>query len=1131
MTQQQNECIAYFSTLCEELFNPKSPSEREEVQKILEASFPTFSSSDTTSTAKILNIDNVPSFGIVTPTDTANALRIMLENSPNPYVQTFSLSRLKQLVMAQFTIFDRETKIQLRTFLLQYAYVHPDLQPFVITQLGSVLALLTRFGWLDVEEYQNVYKDMAQFLQASNDHRIVGLQILSVIVQDINSTSIPRYSAKFRKAAVGLRDSQLLDIFTNAYQTLEGLLTRTIPFEKADQENRTKDVTLDLLLKCLSYDFAGNSLDETGEDTSMIQIPVSWRPIFERDDFIASMFKAYAEFPLPCACKAMECLVQIAAARKALFSTEDQRNLFVNSLMQGIRDIILTSKNLNDSDCYNGFCRLLHRFRTTAPLNEMADKPDYIEWIELVANFTLTAFQTNYFMPTGTSCFHLLSFWSRIVQSMAYYQQLDETVVQKLQKKMLTLTITFITNFLDTVSTRIEEMWDDPLEDEDALIESLFMLGQMARCKYEKSCAALVEIFDPITAHYEEVINQASIGSISEESLKEALKIFEVKFTWLVYIMGVFVGNRPPYLSSDICDEADGQLTTKVVQLMQVNQNLSQNNPAFLSKRLDSALVFFFGQFRRAYVSETNAKTAYKQLNEVFGIEGETDMLNLIMRKIITNLQIWGDSEFLIRKTLELFYELASGYSALRNLRKIETTSLIMRNHMSSEFTFFNHDKHKHNRMLYYQILCKILFAEDNNESEFYEFMKPFEAKLESLALLNTIEEFQQVEVQRVLQGIFRDLRGFIQPIQSRRNYLLFLNWFYPDYMPVLMKGIQAWSPHPSTNVLLKFFGEFIHNKSQRLNLDVSSATGVLMFKDASQILCTFGQQIISTQITDESQKYPLKYKSITACFNILAKCLGGNYINFGVLWLYQDKAINEAFSAMLQMMLNIPIDDMMNFPKLTKIFFIMLEEYSSQQMILDSNLSPEALLYILEACEQGIESNDSMIRAHACATINNICTCIIQETEKAALRRRTTDNSKDKDDKADKVKSYKLLQGRGVWFLNYLNQFPHMFPKLLTALFGTILFDDNNHDQWQLSRPLYTLVLLERDFALKYTNQVILQQLPERREFVTKALSNLMEDSGWTLSTKDRERFSQQITNLKRELNNNQIVLVPLIS
>lgn len=43
--------------------------------------------------------------------------------------------------------------------------MHPDLQPFIITQLAGVLALLTRLGWLDLDEFQNVEKDINQFLQ------------------------------------------------------------------------------------------------------------------------------------------------------------------------------------------------------------------------------------------------------------------------------------------------------------------------------------------------------------------------------------------------------------------------------------------------------------------------------------------------------------------------------------------------------------------------------------------------------------------------------------------------------------------------------------------------------------------------------------------------------------------------------------------------------------------------------------------------------------------------------------------------------------------------------------------------------------------------------------------------------
>lgn len=40
-------------------------------------------------------------------------------------------------------------------------------------------------------------------------------------------------------------------------------------------------------------------------------------------------------------------------------------------------------------------------------------------------------------------------------------------------------------------------------------------------------------------------MNQANMGTISGENLKEAIDIFEAKFAWMVYIMAVFIGNRP----------------------------------------------------------------------------------------------------------------------------------------------------------------------------------------------------------------------------------------------------------------------------------------------------------------------------------------------------------------------------------------------------------------------------------------------------------------------------------------------------------------------------------------------------------------------------------------------------------
>ena len=92
--------------------------------------------------------------------------------------------------------------------------------------------------------------------------------------------------------------------------------------------------------------------------------------------------------------------------------------------------------------------------------------------------------------------------------------------------------------------TRIEEGLDDPLEDEESLIESLNMMGQIAHCKYEASSTALMSLFDPITVRYQELITQATNNMTNPDAFREALEIIETEFAWLVYSMASYIGNR-----------------------------------------------------------------------------------------------------------------------------------------------------------------------------------------------------------------------------------------------------------------------------------------------------------------------------------------------------------------------------------------------------------------------------------------------------------------------------------------------------------------------------------------------------------------------------------------------------------
>ncbi|KAI8330307.1 armadillo-type protein [Chlamydoabsidia padenii] len=1217
MMAQQDERIQYYVSLCEQFYNPISAETRQRIQQELETEFPIFT--DNTSSTK----NNTPalSLTIQTPTQTASAIRILLEASSSPYVQTFCLARLKQLITSQFTLFDTVTKLQLRSFLLEYAFEHPYMLPLIVSQLGGVLTQLTRMGWVELEDYQKIGKNLDQyFLQAYlMDHRILGFQLLSVIIQDINTPSSSRYSAMFRKAASGFRDTQLLDIFKMAFQTLEELLNRTIQFDNVAQENRMRENVLRVLVNCLSYDFAGVSLDEAGEDIGTVQIPTSWRSVYEQDHFVGTFFRAYQEFEPPHTSEAMECLVLLASTRKALFSGDTERSNFIVRLMQGIQTIILQSQGMNDSDNYNEFCRLLFRFCTIAPLNDLVKEQGYEEWITLVADFTVKAFQSWKWSPNTAT--YLLGFWSRIVDTMVYYKQLDDTILKKLESITMELVRSYIITNVQSVSTRVKEMLDDPLENEESLMDTLLMLGKIARCKYQESTTILLSVFDPIAMEYQEWMNQA--GMTSTETFKENLDVIEAKFAWLVYFAAAFIGNRPGYSSSDSADDIDGQITTKVLQVMQVNQALQdQQGTTFLNPKLDSAFIYFFQQFRKSFIGEASAKSVYNNLIESFGISNQIDMLDVTMQKIVSNLQFWGNNGPLIRQTLDLFNDLASGYSALRNLRKTETTKYLLQNHMNNNAQLFgilrdqenNSDgdddsssgEHRRNRMLYYQILCKVLFAEEVTELEFDGFMKGFEQRLDGLAQLPTFHAFQQVQVKRALEDTFRDLRGVMMAMQSKRNFGLFLNWFSPEYMSIVIRGMESWVQDPSVaNTLLKFMAEFVHNKNQRLNFDVSSPNGVLMFKDASQLVYIYGRYILEKTVILNDRKYQEKYKGISICFQILTRCLSGKYVNFGVLWLYQDPSIGQAFKMMSQLILSIPLDDLMTLPKVTKAYFQLLDEFSAEQIKILPVMASKSFLSILEACEQGVQVSDAYIRTHSCATLDHIFTLVVEETERyhgptsrrrhhylrsrqpqtdwmisssaaptvatassAPLRRSSsssttstdpisilTTTSNNNNNTVPSLTSPSLSSSSSTttssllvnsptsttttsttstsawpyphWCLEYIQASPSMVTLLFITLYGLILFDNNN-DQWQLSRPLYVLILVQKENAMKYTNHVIQHQLPERRDFATKALSQLMEGIDWTLTKKDRERFSHNVLAFRRELNMNQVTLTP---
>lgn len=77
------------------------------------------------------------------------------------------------------------------------------------------------------------------------------------------------------------------------------------------------------------------------------------------------------------------------------------------------------------------------------------------------------------------------------------------------------------------------------------------------------------------------------------------------------------------------------------------------------------------------------------------------------------------------------------------------------------------------------------------------------------------------------------------------------------------------------TTPLLKFMAEFVLNKSQRLTFDMSSANGILLFREVSKLLVSYGSRILP--LINHVDMYAFKYKGIWISLTILSR--GTHYI------------------------------------------------------------------------------------------------------------------------------------------------------------------------------------------------------------------------------------------------------------
>jgi exportin-7 len=343
--------------------------------------------------------------------------------------------------------------------------------------------------------------------------------------------------------------------------------------------------------------------------------------------------------------------------------------------------------------------------------------------------------------------------------------------------------------------------------------------------------------------------------------------------------------------------------------------------------------------------------------------------------------------------------------------------------------------------------------------------------------------------------GVVRDIRGVLRSLTSKPSYSVVFEFLYPTYMPVLIKAVELWTSDPIICVpILKMMTEFVTNKNSRLQMSTSSKNGILLFRETSQMLMKYGEQMGILGTPDPQRLYSHKYKGITVCFAMLKSALLGDYVNFGVFDLYKDPALDNAFDIFFRMLVTIPFEDLSNYPKMCKQYYALLVAISRDHVRYLA-ISDDFFRYLGTSALEGIKSLDVQVCTQCCTVLDHILTKTVNGL------------SKSKPD-PDSQK----LQG-------FIAKYVGLFQEILRFLLNLVMFEDCKN-QWSVSRPLLGLIVVQYEFFTQVRRQIVLAAPAPKQAQYNQCFENLMTGVEQQLSTKNRDKFTQNLAVFRRDLN-----------
>ncbi|KRX44624.1 Exportin-7 [Trichinella murrelli] len=911
-----------------------------------------------------------------------------------------------------------EQRLKLRTYLLNFMFAHKDLESAVIPSLCTLISRLIRISWFDEDAngelvFQTAVKEIMKIAEELSDMCPKAIQLLSNLVVEMCERTGVTLMRKRRRTMFSFRDTFLFDIYKLSITLLRRVLINIPTGSPIDvnQEGLLKNL-LQLSMNCLNYDFNNSSGEEASDDNLIIAIPDSWRSTFIQLEVVPLYKTMLVRFP-QFGSTIIACLTQLACLRRA-FLMSPERTQFLQHLIDVIRHVLSSSQIFSDQEFYHEVCLLICRLKSCHQLNEIVKSENYSDFISKVTQFTINSLRMVNIRQN--SIYYLLMFWKRVVDSISYVRMGERSEIENYAPVIAEAYLESRMLIVDAVANSTIE--EDPLDSVMTVIDHVEQLSKICRYQYRKSYAVIIRLFDEQASAYNIAVSQnLSIGIQTT--------ILENKLTWLIYIIGGLLTERSGGSTLDEVEQIEADLICRVLQLMQLTDAVLAQRRG--SARLESSYLWFLECFRKVYVSDTSRRMSkvFQKLSNVLGVSDETALLTILVRKAIQNLKNFTGNQTLLSDSMKLIDNLSDGYSAAKIVSTLQDVNFLMNNHTAQHFPLLGLDvdiKTMKLRTQFYFTLSRLvnLTCSENVEEEFNRLLAPFKdviAGLEEIFKVSDSSALQEERSKRSVIGLGRDLRGILLACSSN---LAFTRFWSTD--------------HDLVSPIFRFCIELCDNRSARLNFKVS---------------CPYVENILNIQDILEQHVYEMRLKGFLLCFRMLRKLFVGQYLNFGVFYLFGDSSVDVLYQKFVQMAISI----------------------SQTNLTVNTNVA---------TC--------------CCSSLDNFVDYLHQRLRRVQQQIGWTTTQTTLP--AENDNCLKLVR---------------QHSDIMVSILNKVLFDDSRC-QWSLSRPLLGLILLQEQFFNQWKVQMISSFPLEEQVHLVNFFEDLMLGVDHSLTSGNKDRFTANV-------------------